>query len=148
MKKFLVLVALVTMLGGFSMVANAQENTREDECIVEQKDILNYMIYCRLESCEEGSEDAKNLWSLHEELPKLSNEEVNMYCNELIQSSIWKGTDTDVIITNREILDYIIMHSIPKYEEGSYEVRELWSIHEEINKFTEEEVNMYLNQYK
>lgn len=146
MKKFLMLVALVTMFASFSMVANAQENTREDDCYIKQKCILDYMIYSSLESCEEGSEDGKMLWSIHEELPKFSGEELHMYYAELISNNIWEDIDDDGMITNRDILDHIIMKMIPKYDEGSYEAKELWFMHEEIKKFTEEEVNMYLNQ--
>lgn len=146
MKKFLVLVTLIATLGGFSIVANAQESNRNDCNLETKRYALEQLIQISLTDCEEGSEETKNLWSLHEELPKLSEAEIDMYYAQLIQNNIWASTDNKSIETNRKILDNIIINTISQYDEGSEEAKELWGLHEEVKKFTEEEVNILLRQ--
>lgn len=53
--------------------------------------------------------------------------------------------DEDGAITYRDVLDYVVLTTIPKYDEQSVQARELWSIHEEVKKLSEEEAKEFLD---
>lgn len=53
--------------------------------------------------------------------------------------------DEDGAITYRDVLDYVVLTTIPKYEKQSAQARELWSIHEEVKKLSDEEAKEFLD---
>ena len=54
--------------------------------------------------------------------------------------------DEDGFITYRDVLDYVVLTTIPKYDKQSAEAKELWSIHEEVRKFSDEEAKELLDE--
>lgn len=151
MKKFLLLVVLIITMGAVPIVANAKETNAdavafsEDNCIfVTKKVILEEMLKAKLLDCSSLDEE-KATWDLYESLDNISEAEVDKYLNT-IYPALLVDIDEDGRVTNRDILNYAVCGKIRKYDNSSYQEKELCSIYEEVKRFPEEDIDTMLKK--
>ncbi len=90
------LVVLMVLIGVFPIVANAQESqtalestsvcledVNEDGAIT-YIDVLDYVVLTTTSKYEADSQQSKDLWSIHEEVRKLSEAEAKEIVEEII----------------------------------------------------------------
>lgn len=94
MKKILMLVVLTIAIGGFSIVANAQgeesekcsvtlEDIDEDGHIT-YKDVLDYTVMVKVQKYAADSNEARDLWSIHEEARRMTVEQAENLLEEVL----------------------------------------------------------------
>ncbi len=96
MKKKLMLVILTIAIGAIPIVANAEENNSEAEPYVTYLhdvnedgeityiDVLDYVTLTTIPKYEEGSKEAQYLWSVHEEVKRMSEPKAEVILNNII----------------------------------------------------------------
>jgi Ca2+-binding EF-hand superfamily protein len=97
MKKKIMLVVLFITVGVMPIVTNAKEDNSfatsfssiylhdiDEDGLISYKDVLDYVALTKVSQYEEGTEQSKELWSIHEEAKKLSNEKAKEILDQII----------------------------------------------------------------